>query len=222
MLVRERIDPHFDVSRGQSRRAETPRASSARAGRPLDRASAVLGALRPSQLAGILRLSKHDLLATLFGLGAVAAIAANGLVLQSGPHPAPIFALRPLPAVAHEATGAIAQLPRPRPNEAAAKPEPARPADGVPLPRSRPQNPQRTALRADPIADIINPGRQVGAVQRVLNEFGYGPIKVNGAFDDATKTAIERFERDHNLPVTGQNSPHLRRALAAATGATLD
>ena len=59
-------------------------------------------------------------------------------------------------------------------------------------------------------------------MQRVLNEFGYGPIKVNGTFDDATKNGIERFERDHNLPVTGQNSPRLRHALAAATGATLD
>ena len=37
-----------------------------------------------------------------------------------------------------------------------------------------------------------------------------------------TPEGIERFERDHNLPVTGQNSPRLRHALSVATGRPLD
>ena len=99
------------------------------------------------------------------------------------------------------------------------------PATAVPLPQPRPrvQNAVLRAdpnagLRADPIADIINPARQLNNVQRLLNEFGYGPIKVSGTLDGSTKEGIERFERDHNLPVTGQNSPRLRQALSAATG----
>jgi peptidoglycan hydrolase-like protein with peptidoglycan-binding domain len=92
----------------------------------------------------------------------------------------------------------------------------------LPRPRPRPQNPQNAALRSDPIADIIDPARQIGAIQRVLNEFGYGPIKVNGTLDDDTRDGIARFERDHNLPVTGQNSPRLRHALSIATGRALE
>jgi hypothetical protein len=45
---------------------------------------------------------------------------------------------------------------------------------------------------------------------------------VTGTFDEETGKAIERFERDHNLAVTGQNSPRLRQALGLATGRPLD
>jgi peptidoglycan hydrolase-like protein with peptidoglycan-binding domain len=154
--------------------------------------------------------------------GAVAAILTNGLFLQSGPHPAPIFAIRPLPVLSREATGAIAQLPRPRPAAAdLQKPDPAQKIDPVPLPRPRAQA-VPAGWRPDPIADLINPARQLTMVQRVLNDFGYGPVKVSGTFDDDTREGIERFERDHNLPVTGQNSPRLRHALSLATGRPLD
>ena len=85
-----------------------------------------------------------------------------------------------------EATGAIAQLPRPRPAAAAAaaavavggvasRDSPR--GDGIPLPRARRQAPPPGA-RADPIADLLDPARKVSALQRVLNDFGYGPIKV--------------------------------------------
>jgi hypothetical protein len=76
--------------------------------------------------------------------------------------------------------------------------------------------------RADPIADVINPSRQLSTLQRVLNDFGYGPIKVTGTLDEETSKGIERFEQDHNLAVSGQNTPQLRRALGLATGRPLD
>src|SRR5262249_37710923 len=148
------------------------------------------------------------------GIGAIGAIVTNSLFLQPGPHPAPIFAIRPLPIVSREATGGITQLPRPRPVivptievRPAERPQKNEP---VPLPRPRAQS---APARTDPIADIINPARQLSAVQRVLNEFGYGPIKVSGTFDDDTRSGIERFERDHNLPVAGQNTVRFRNAL---------
>jgi hypothetical protein len=40
--------------------------------------------------------------------------------------------------------------------------------------------------------------------------------------DDDTREGIARFERDHNLPVTGQNTPRLRHAVAVATGRVLE
>ena len=60
------------------------------------------------------------------------------------------------------------------------------------------------------------------AVQRALSDFGYGQIKPSGQFDPATKTAIEKFERDRKLPVTGQISDRLVRDLAATTGRPLE
>jgi putative peptidoglycan binding protein len=179
---------------------------------------------------------------------AVAAIIVNSVYLQHGPHPAPIFAIHPPPVVPRDATGAVHKLPRPRPGEVQ-RTDVAR-IDPVPLPRPRIVPAVATAAHADPIADLIeakrpanqanaspanlspanpsqaNPSQanssQVSALQRALNEFGYGPIKVSGVLDDDTRESIERFERDHNLAVTGQNTQRLRRAVATATGRTLD
>ena len=60
------------------------------------------------------------------------------------------------------------------------------------------------------------------AVQRTLAEFGYGQIKLTGVFDEATKAAVEKFEREHRLPVTGRISDRLMRELAAMTGRPLE
>jgi peptidoglycan hydrolase-like protein with peptidoglycan-binding domain len=63
---------------------------------------------------------------------------------------------------------------------------------------------------------------RVIAVQRALAEFGYGQIRGTGIVDGETQRAIERFERERRLPVTGQLSDRLIRELAAATGRTLE
>jgi peptidoglycan hydrolase-like protein with peptidoglycan-binding domain len=75
---------------------------------------------------------------------------------------------------------------------------------------------------ADPIAKLIAPSKRVTAIQRALSDFGYGQIKPTGQFDPETKTAIEKFERDRKLPVTGQISDRLVRDLAAMTGRPLE
>jgi hypothetical protein len=149
---------------------------------------------------------------------AVGAIVANSLFMQSGPHPAPIFAIRPPPVVAHESTGTVSPIPLARP-AAIVKPEGH--AAAVPVPRPRPQF-AAVSAHPDPIADLLSPSRQVGAIQRALNDYGYGPVKVSGTLDDDTRGSIERFEGDQNLPVTGLNTPRLRRALSIATGRPLD
>jgi len=178
--------------------------------------------VRFPRLVALVLCHPRDAALAIVATGAVAAIVANGLFMQSGPHPAPIFAIRPLPVVSREATGTVTQLPRPRPAIAdGRKPDAAPRIDPVPLPRPRAQSAPPGA-RPDPIADLIDPTHQLGAVQRALNDFGYGPVKANGSFDDDTSVGIERFERDHGLAVTGQNTPRLRRALSLATGRTLD
>ena len=77
-------------------------------------------------------------------------------------------------------------------------------------------------VRNDPIAELIAPTKQVLAIQRALSDFGYGQINPTGVYDPETKEAIEKFERDRRLPVTGQISDHLARELAAMTGRPLE
>ncbi len=223
---------------------------------------------------------------TLIGVAAVAAMTAivvNGLFLQPGPHPAPIFSVKPLPVPAREATGATgtALIPRPRPMEASAR------RDAAPAARSRADiiadvqrelvrrgfydggvdglygartdaairdfeqaaglkptgEPSESLLQAivhssvkgkaatlpaaprrDAIAILISPAnaRQIMAVQRALSDFGYGQIKATGVYDADTRSAIERFERERKLPVTGQISDRLMRELSGMTGRPLD
>lgn len=203
---------------------------------------------------------------------AVFAIALNALFLQKGPHPAPIFAAKPL--LQHEA--AVAPPARALPSNAAGdsgtqvriqlivniQRELARkgfydgPADGIwgaktdiavrdfvqtagvkisveasdgllrAIIASNAKAANTSAIAdapsADPIAKLIAPSKRVTAVQRALSDFGYGQIKPTGVYDPDTRAAIEKFERDHKLPVTGQLSDRVVRELAAMTGRPLE
>src|SRR5262245_26830781 len=105
---------------------------------------------------------------------AIGGIVVNSLYLQPGPHPAPIFVLRPLPVV-DEPTGGVT-LPRPRPTEApqpdvrlepkpraeVVTPTPVKSAAAVP---ARPATP-----RHDPIGDLLTGGNQLSNIQRALSE----------------------------------------------------
>jgi peptidoglycan hydrolase-like protein with peptidoglycan-binding domain len=71
------------------------------------------------------------------------------------------------------------------------------------------------------IGNLINSSRPLAPIQRALSEFGYGPLETNGTFGPHTRAAIERFERDHRLPVTGQISDRLIRELSNMTGRPL-
>jgi hypothetical protein len=60
------------------------------------------------------------------------------------------------------------------------------------------------------------------SAQRQLSRYGYGPIHMSGAADQETHEAIARFERDRNMPQTGEISERLMRELASFSGGTLD
>ncbi len=77
--------------------------------------------------------------------------------------------------------------------------------------------------RVDPIAELIAPSpKRVLAVQRALADYGYGQVKPTGTFGPDTKAAIEKFERERKLPITGEISDRLMRELAALTGQPLE
>ena len=60
------------------------------------------------------------------------------------------------------------------------------------------------------------------AQQRAHAEYGYGQIKPTGSYNPETRAAIEKFERERKLPITGQISDRLVRELAALTGGPLE
>lgn len=152
-------------------------------------------------------------------LGAVAAsfvIVVNALFLQSGPHPAPFLA-NPTP---------LPQNVESRSNVAAAAT--LKPAESAPVHSTGGSRTPQTvsARRNDPIAELIgysigSPSR-VMAVQRALTEFGYGQIRPSGILDEPTSAAIEKFEGEHKLPVTGRLSDRLLSELSALTGRPIE
>jgi peptidoglycan hydrolase-like protein with peptidoglycan-binding domain len=75
-------------------------------------------------------------------------------------------------------------------------------------------------VRLEPSAEASS--KRVLGLQRALAEYGYGQIKPTGVIDADTKAAIERFERERRLPITGQLSDRVARELASVTGRPLE
>ena len=59
-------------------------------------------------------------------------------------------------------------------------------------------------------------------MQRALTDYGYGQVKPTGIYGADTLAAIEKFERDRKLPVTGQMSDRLVKELTAMIGHPID
>jgi peptidoglycan hydrolase-like protein with peptidoglycan-binding domain len=230
--------------------------------------------------------SRRDAVAFVVAVLATVAIVVNGLLLQAGPHPAPMFkdAIAAIAAASKSASKDVAKdaaraLPRPRPPEATSKVD-ARPtpeiiadiqrelmrrgyyegvvdgrygprtdaavrdfeqANGLKastepneallaaIKRSTTKPPKAPSglrpaaiqqVRLEPSAESSS--KRVLALQRALAEYGYGQIKPTGVVDADTKAAIERFERERRLPITGQLSDRVARELASVTGRPLE
>ena len=79
-----------------------------------------------------------------------------------------------------------------------------------------------TAPAPVPDAGRVEPSRAIVNAQRALNKINYGPMKPDGLLGPGTRQAIERFERDHKLPVTGELAPRTVRELATVSGIPQD
>src|SRR5712691_4409136 len=186
----------------------------------------------------ILLHSPKDVVAGAFAFAAVCAIIANALFLQAGRHPAPMFGSAV--AIPTAALAPANPLPRPRPVEADAsqvEPKPAEPKLADPLTNlvkatsappvapsniARPPAPIPVSSRNETIANSAQGSRRVAAVQRALTEYGYGQLKPTGTVGSDTQAAIQKFERERKLPVTGQMSDRLVRELIAVTGRPIE
>jgi hypothetical protein len=155
-------------------------------------------------------------------------IVVNALALQHGPHPAPLFAHVPA-----EAPRARVPVPPVRPTALAptALPAEAPVPPLVPLPQVAHAPEPSGAVAAprssgDPLGAFIRAttgaGRsdRVAAVQRGLLKLGLAPkdMHIDGMMGATTRQAIERFERRHNLPPTGELSQRTVKLLEADSG----
>jgi hypothetical protein len=200
----------------------------------------------------ILLHSPKDLAAGMLAFAAVSAIIANALFLQAGRHPSPMFGtVTKMPAAASVASAPASPLPRPRPVEAAPASEPRlvelksidpKSADArsdakidpmtnlvksTAAPQAMPSNIARPpapipAARNEVIANQTPAARRVASVQRTLTEYGYGQLKPTGIAGSDTQAAIQKFERERKLPVTGQVSDRLLKELTAMIGRPVD
>jgi peptidoglycan hydrolase-like protein with peptidoglycan-binding domain len=230
--------------------------------------------------------SRRDAVAFMVAVLATVAIVVNGLLLQAGPHPAPMFkdaiaaiAAASKPAPKDRVKDTATALPRPRPPEATSKVDARATSeiiadiqrelmrrgyyDGVvdgrygartdaavrdfeqasglrastepneallaaikrstTKPAKAPSGLRPAAVqqvRLEPSAEASS--KRVLGLQRALAEYGYGQIKPTGVIDADTKAAIERFERERRLPITGQLSDRVARELASVTGRPLE
>src|ERR1700733_4353836 len=191
--------------------------------------------------------SPKDVIAGVLAFAAASAIIANALFLQAGRHPSPMFGS--VVAIPAAGLAPASPLPRPRPVELAAKPAETPPPESKPVELKsaeiKPAEPKAAEPKAaDPLANLVKAtatpvtsnvprppapiptaaqgARRVAAVQRVLTEYGYGQLKPTGKIGSDTQAAIQKFERERKLPVTGQMSDRLVRDLSAMTGHSID
>jgi hypothetical protein len=140
-----------------------------------------------------------DTAAVLAAVAASLIIVVNAAFLQSESRPSPYFA-NPKPQAALVPVRQIA-------------------APGASSTQVSQPVPQPVAMRRnDPIADLIGPSPRIAAAQKVLSDYGYGQMKPTGTLDGATSGAIEKFEREHKMPITGRVSDRLMSELANLAG----
>lgn len=196
----------------------------------------------------VLLHSPKDTLAGFVAVAAIGAIVANALFLQTGRHPAPMFGTvinlpapsavpLPNPLPRPRPVGADTSPLEPRATEFRVEPKPAdRAAEKAPeksveaTASTRSNDPMTNLVKATtstppsalrppaPIPVQSPAARRIAGVQRALSEYGYGNLKITGTMSGETQAAIQKFEREHKMQVTGQVSDRLLRELAAAIG----
>jgi hypothetical protein len=200
----------------------------------------------------ILLHSPKDLVAGALAFAAASAIIANALFLQAGHHPSPMFGSVVAMTATGSSTASPLPRPRPvelatKPD--ASPPEArsveTRPVETKPAELKLAEPKAAEPKASDPLANLVkataaipvtssvprppapipaaaSASHRVAAVQRVLTQYGYGQLKPTGTIGSDTQAAIQKFERERKLPVTGQMSDRLVRDLVAMTGHPID
>jgi hypothetical protein len=200
----------------------------------------------------ILLHSPKDLVAGALAFAAASAIIANALFLQAGHHPSPMFGSVVAMTATGSSTASPLPRPRPvelatKPDASPpeSRPVETRPVETKPAELKLAEPKAAEPKASDPLANLVkataaipvtsnvprppapipaaaSASHRVAAVQRVLTQYGYGQLKPTGTIGSDTQAAIQKFERERKLPVTGQMSDRLVRDLVAMTGHPID
>ena len=182
--------------------------------------------------------------APMFGSFVVAGAGSAGIAnLLPRPRPAEADSVEPKLADAKPAEPRMAEPKPAEPKPAEPKPAEPKPAEPKPAePKSADQlanlvrssttgsvssgnvmrPPASVPLSSHGDSGQVAGSRRVAAVQRALTEYGYGQLKPTGAIGADTQAAIQKFERERKLPVTGQISERMVRELASVIGHSVD
>lgn len=187
---------------------------------------------------------RSDLLMIILATCATTAVLFNALAMQNGRRGALLPSLASLQSQAPKPVPAPASpsVPASTPAPAATDDTPAAPitlAPAIPLPPVKPPVPPRPAPAAvatpappaaaqpvslQPASAAVRPpadlavSPRVMEIQKALASIGYGPVPIDGRFGTSTQQAIQRFERDRRLPVTGEVNDRLVKELNAVAG----
>lgn len=106
---------------------------------------------------------------------------------------------------------------KPKPVETKPKVAEVKPADAKPKPAAEAKSADAKPADAKPQAQP-----KVASAQKALAKLGYGPITADGLLGSGTRQALEKFERDKKLPVTGGLNPRTSKQLASLSGFAID
>jgi hypothetical protein len=168
-------------------------------------------------------------------------IVLNATLFQRGRHPAPLFTTAatvtpkvpavpvPTPRPVNMASSEAVTPPAAMPSSPPAAPSTTALVPPVPVPRAAPPRPQAEPVKRDQIAALLKgggedassePSPRVAAAQRALVKVGY-VLRSDGVMGATTRNAIEKFERERGLPVTGELGPRTLRELSAQSGSPI-
>jgi len=160
------------------------------------------------------------------------AVSVNALAWQTRRHPSPLFAGKPAeprPVAARPAPSrpAVAALPPTPPAPVRAREGAAELPRPLPVPAPRPRDPIGEVLRTVETGSVgpkarVEAPKSVAAAQRALVKLGYVAGKIDGVMGPGTRQAIERFERERKLPVTGELGPRTVKELSARAGLPIE
>jgi hypothetical protein len=180
--------------------------------------------------------------------GLLAAVVVNAVYMQHTRHPAPLFgatfkveAPKPPPRPAHldalladkmpdavlskVAASAAALAPPPLERSAPSAAAPAVAREPVAAPTKKrgdligallgEKSVEKSVDKSPAAAPVA--AKTILSAQRALQKLG-APVKPDGTFGATTKKALETFQRDNHLPVTGELTAKTRHLLAARSG----
>lgn len=117
-----------------------------------------------------------------------------------------------------------------KPGERIAEPKPK--AEPKKVADAKPAEPKKAAeakageakAKPGPASAEAKPSSQqrIASAQKALAKLGYGPIAADGIMGAGTRQALEKFEREKNIPVTGAVQGRTAKKLASLSGIAIE